>query len=102
LEQSTLLPESLDDRVDERNPIRVIDAFVDALDLRKLGFEGTDPAETERRAYLPSVHLKLYIYGYLNRVQSSRPLEREASRNLWRRLIMLCVHPPNHTACDAS
>src|SRR5215469_3187383 len=80
--QSTLLPECLDDWVDETNPIRVIDAFVDALDLRKLGFEGVDPAETGRPAYHPSVHLKLYIYGYLNRVQSSRRLEREASRNL--------------------
>jgi len=80
--QSTLLPECLDDWVDESNPIRVIDAFVDALDLRKLGFEGVDPAETGRPAYHPSVHLKLYIYGYLNRVQSSRRLEREASRNL--------------------
>src|SRR6516225_9647012 len=80
--QSTLLPECVDDGVDESNPIRVIDAFVDALDLRKLGFEGVDPAERGRRAYHPSVHLKLYIYGYLNRVQSSRRLEREASRNL--------------------
>jgi Transposase domain (DUF772) len=68
--------------VDESNPIRVIDAFVDALDLRKLGFEGMDPAETGRPAYHPSAHLKLYIYGYLNRVQSSRGLEREASRNV--------------------
>ena len=80
--QSTLLPECLDDWIDESNPIRVIDAFVDALDLRKLGFEGVDPAETGRPAYHPSVHLKLYIYGYLNRVQSSRRLEREASRHL--------------------
>jgi transposase len=76
------LPECLDGWVDESNPIRVIDAFVDALDLRKLGFDGVDPAETGRPAYHPSVHLKLYIYGYLNRVQSSRRLEREASRNL--------------------
>jgi transposase len=60
----------------------VIDAFVDALDLRKLDFEGVDPAEAGRPAYHPSVRLKLYIYGYLNRVQSSRRLEREASRNL--------------------
>jgi transposase len=79
---SMLLPECLDDWVDESNPIRVIDAFVDALDLRKLGFEGVDPAETGRPAYHPSVHLKLYIYGYLNRVQSSRRLEREGLRNV--------------------
>jgi transposase len=66
------LPECLDDWVDESNPIRVIDAFVDAPDLRKLGFEGVDPSEIGRPAYHPSVHLKLYIYGYFNRVQSSR------------------------------
>ena len=80
--QATLLPECLDDWVDESNPVRVIDAFVDMLDLRDLGFAGVDPAETGRPAYHPSVHLKLYIYGYLNRVQSSRRLEREAGRNL--------------------
>ena len=58
----------------------MIDAFVDALDLRKLGFEGVDPAGTGRPAYHPSVHLKLYIYGYLNRVQSSRRLERSVAQ----------------------
>jgi transposase len=62
------LPECLDDWVDASNPIRVIDAFVDALDLRKLSFQGVDPSETGRPAYHQSVHLKLYIYGYLNRV----------------------------------
>lgn len=80
--QSTLLPECLDDWIDENNPIRVIDAFVDALDLANLGFSGVEPAATGRPAYHPSVLLKLYIYGYLNRVQSSRRLEREAGRNL--------------------
>ena len=80
--QSTLLPECLDDWVDECNSVRVIDAFVDALDLAHLGFEGVEPAATGRPAYHPSVLLKLYIYGYLNRVQSSRRLEREAGRNL--------------------
>jgi len=60
----------------------VIDAFVDALDLAKMGFDGVEPAATGRPAYHPSVLLKLYIYGYLNRVQSSRRLEREAGRNL--------------------
>jgi transposase len=80
--QSTLLPECLDDWIDESNPVRVIDAFVDALDLSELGFDGVDPAATGRPAYHPSVLLKLYIYGYLNRVQSSRRLEREAGRNL--------------------
>ena len=80
--QSTLLPECLDDWVDDDNPVRAIDAFVDELDLAGLGFDGVEPAATGRPAYHPSVLLKLYIYGYLNRVQSSRRLEREAGRNL--------------------
>lgn len=80
--QSTLLPECLDDWVDESNPVRVIDAFVDTLDLGELGFSGVEPAVTGRPSYHPSVLLKLYIYGYLNRLQSSRRLERETGRNL--------------------
>ena len=80
--QSTLLPECLDDWIDEENAVRAIDAFVDALDLANLGFDGVEPAGTGRPAFHPSVLLKLYIYGYLNRVQSSRRLEREAGRNL--------------------
>jgi transposase len=80
--QSTLLPESLDDYVSDTNPVRVVDVFVDELDLGKLGFEGVDPAETGRPSYHPAVLLKIYIYGYLNRVQSSRRLEREAQRNV--------------------
>jgi transposase len=69
--QSTLLPECLDDFIDESNPVRVVDAFVGALDLVELGFDGVEPATTGRPAYHPSTLLKLYIYGYLNRVQSS-------------------------------
>jgi transposase len=80
--QATLLPECLDDWVDDSNPVRVIDAFVEMLDLRDLGFTSVDPADTGRPAYHPSIHLKLYIYGYLNRVHSSRRLEREAGRNV--------------------
>jgi transposase len=80
--QSTLLPECLDDWVDEDNPVRAVDAFVDALDLLALGFSGVEPAATGRPGYHPAPLLKLYIYGYLNRVQSSRRLEREAGRNL--------------------
>ena len=80
--QTTLLPECLDDFIDESNPVRAIDAFVEALDLTELGFDGVKPAETGRPAFHPSVLLKLYIYGYLNRVHSSRRLEREAGRNL--------------------
>src|ERR1700688_3114197 len=79
--QSTLLPECLDDWIDEDNPVRVIDAFVEALNLAELGFAGVEPEVTGRPSYHPSVLLKLYIYGYLNRVQSSRRLEREAGRN---------------------
>jgi transposase len=79
--QWTLLPECLDDWVGEDNPVRAIDAFVDALDLAGLGFK-LHPAETGRPSFHPSVHLKLYIYGYVNRVPSSRRLEREAGRNL--------------------
>jgi transposase len=80
--QVTLLPECLDDYIGEDNPVRVVDAFVDELDLEALGFEGATAAATGRPAYHPSVLLKVYIYGYLNRIQSSRRLEREAQRNL--------------------
>ena len=80
--QSTLFPETLEDFVADDNPVRVIEAFVEALDLGDLGFSSVDPKATGRPAYHPSVLLKLYIYGYLNRVQSSRRLEREAGRNL--------------------
>jgi len=80
--QSTLLPELLDDYIADTNPVRVVDVFVDELDLGKLGFEGVAPAATGRPAYHPGVLLKLYIYGYLNRIQSSRRLEKEACRNV--------------------
>jgi transposase len=79
--QGTLLPELLDDYVAEDNPVRVVDVFVDELDLARLGFTRVQPAKTGRPAYHPAVLLKLYIYGYLNRIQSSRRLEREAQRN---------------------
>ena len=80
--QSTLFPEYLEDWIDENNPVRVIDVFVDELDLGDLEFGGVSPEATGRPSYHPSVLLKLYIYGYLNRVQSSRRLEREAGRNV--------------------
>ncbi|MCS3417719.1 transposase [Pseudomonas sp. BIGb0450] len=80
--QGTLLPESLDDYVSDTNPVRVVDVFVDELDLVSLGFEGAIPADTGRPAYHPAILLKIYIYGYLNRIQSSRRLEREAQRNI--------------------
>jgi transposase len=80
--QVTLLPESLDEFIAEDNAVRVVDAFVEELDLPSMGFEGTAPAATGRPAYDPAVLLKIYIYGYLNRVQSSRRLERECQRNV--------------------
>ncbi|MGJ0484517.1 MAG: IS1182 family transposase [Methylomicrobium sp.] len=80
--QVTLFPEQLEDYVAEDNPVRVVDVFVEQLDLGKLGFEGVNPSATGRPAYHPALLLKLYIYGYLNRIQSSRRLERESQRNL--------------------
>ena len=80
--QSTLFPECLEDWIGEDNPVRAIDVFVEELDLFELGFSGVEPEATGRPSYHPSVLLKLYIYGYLNRVQSSRRLEREAGRNV--------------------
>ena len=80
--QTTLFPESLDEYIAEDNPVRVVDVFVDELDLKALGFEGAEPEATGRPAYHSATLLKIYIYGYLNRVQSSRRLERETQRNL--------------------
>ncbi|HYU11067.1 MAG TPA: IS1182 family transposase, partial [Stellaceae bacterium] len=80
--QQTLLPNSLEDYVGEENPVRVIEVFIDELDLAALGFAGMTPAATGRPAYHPSTLLKIYLYGYLNRLQSSRRLEREAQRNI--------------------
>ena len=80
--QIALLPECLDDYISEDNPVRAVDAFVEELDLKQLGFAGADPAMTGRPAYHPAVLLKIYIYGYLSRITSSRRLEREAQRNV--------------------
>ncbi|CAD6880892.1 ISPsy6, transposase [Methylomonas albis] len=80
--QTTLLPESIDDYITDTNPVRVVDVFVDELDLGKLGFDGVEPAITGRPAYHPAILLKIYIYGYLNRIQSSRRLEKETQRNV--------------------
>ena len=80
--QIALLPECLDDYISEDNPVRAVDAFVEELDLKQLGFAGADPAITGRPAYHPAVLLKIYIYGYLNRITTSRGLEREAQRNV--------------------
>src|SRR3990170_4795013 len=98
--QSTLFPECLEDWVVEDNPVRVVDVFVDELDLGDLGFSGVDPEATGRPSYHPSVLLKLYIYGYLNRVQSSRRLEREAGRNIEVMWLTRRLVPDHKTIAD--
>lgn len=81
-QQVTLLPECLEDFIAEDNTVRIVDVFINELDLVALGFDGANPAATGRPSYHPSVLLKLYLYGYLNRIQSSRRLERECQRNV--------------------
>lgn len=98
--QSTLLPEILDDYIADTNPVRVVDVFVDELDLGALGFEGVDPAATGRPAYHPAVLLRIYIYGYLNRVQSSRRLENEAQRNVELMWLTGRLVPDHKTIAD--
>jgi transposase len=98
--QSTLFPECLDDWIGEDNPVRVIDVFVDELDLAELGFSGVDPEATGRPSYHPAVLLKLYIYGYLSRVQSSRRLEREAGRNVEVMWLTCRLAPDHKTIAD--
>lgn len=97
--QTTLFPESLDDYISEDNPVRVIDVFVDSLDLSELGFK-TISAGTGRPGYHPSSMLKLYLYGYLNRVQSSRRLEREAGRNVELMWLIQRLCPDFKTIAD--
>jgi transposase len=80
--QATLLPDCLEDYVSDENPVRVIEAFIDELDLKALGFEGVVPEVTGRPSYHPATLLKIYLYGYLNRIPSSRRLERETQRNI--------------------
>src|SRR5262245_10636985 len=98
--QSTLFPECLDDWIDGDNPVRVIDVFVDGLDLVDLGFVGVDPDATGRPSSHPSVLLKLYVCGYLNRVQSSRRLEREAGRNIEVMWLLGRLIPDHKTIAD--
>ena len=81
-DQVMLFPESVEDYITEDNPVRFIDAFVESLDLAQLGFRRAQPAETGRPAYDPGDLLRLYLYGYLNRVRSSRMLERETKVNI--------------------
>jgi transposase len=98
--QLSLLPESLDQWVEDSNPVRVIDAFVEQLDLDELGFKMAEPADLGRPGYNPALHLKLYIYGYLNRIQSSRRLERECQRNLEVMWLLGRLAPDHKTIAD--
>ena len=98
--QSTLFPECLEDWICEDNPVRAIDVFVDELELAGLGFGGIDPEATGRPSYHPSALLKLYIYGYLNRVQSSRRLEREGGRNVEVMWLTGRLAPDHKTIAD--
>ncbi|SFG20165.1 transposase [Neptunomonas qingdaonensis] len=97
--QATLFPERIDDYIDEENPVRVVDVFVDSIDLPVLGFK-TIPAATGRPSYHPSTMLKLFIYGYLNRIQSSRRLEREAGRNVELMWLLGRLAPDFKTIAD--
>src|SRR2546423_4042761 len=98
--QTTLFPECLEDWIGEDNPVRVVDVCVEELDLAELGFGGVEPAATGRPSYHPSVLLKLYVYGYLNRVQSSRRLEREAGRNVEVMWLLGRLVPDHKTIAD--
>lgn len=98
--QVTLLPECLDDFVGEDNTVRIVDAFINELDLVGLGFDGATPAATGRPSYHPSVLLKLYLYGYLNRIQSSRRLERECQRNVELMWLLGRLAPDFKTIAD--
>ncbi len=97
--QATLFPEVLDEYIAEENAVRVVDAFIDSLNLAELGFK-TMPADTGRPAYHPSTMLKLYLYGYLNRIQSSRRLEREAGRNVELMWLLRRLSPDFKTIAD--
>lgn len=96
-EQITLLPVSIDDYIDENNSTRVIDAYVETLDMKSLGFEKSTPNETGRPMYSPKDLLKLYIYGYMNKIRSSRKLEVETKRNLEVIWLMKSLSPDHKT-----
>jgi len=99
-DQLVMFPESLDEYIGGDNPVRFIDAFVESLDLRAMGFKRAVPAETGRPPYHPGVLLKLYVYGYLNRVRSSRKLEREAQRNVELMWLLGKLTPDFKTIAD--
>jgi transposase len=99
-DQAQLLPARVDDYVDRNNPVRFIDAFVDELDLNAAGFARVEPKDTGRPAYDPADLLKLYIYGYVNRMRSSRRLETEAARNLEVIWLLCGLRPDFKTIAD--
>ena len=99
-DQLVLMPERLDDVVDEDNPVRVIEVYVESLDLGRLGFDGVSPSAAGRPSYHPSVLLKLYLYGYFNRIQSSRRLERETQRNVELMWLLERLTPDFKTIAD--
>lgn len=98
--QAILFPDHLDDYVSEENPVRFVDAFVEAQDLVELGFRGAEPKEMGRPSYHPGLMLRLYIYGYLNNIRSSRKLEREARRNIELMWLMEMLTPDYRTIAD--
>ena len=98
--QRYLLPETIDDYIGEDNPVRFVDAFVEKLDLEQLGLERAVAAETGRPGYDPGDLLRLYLYGYLNRIRSSRRLEREAGRNLELMWLLRRLRPDFKTIAD--
>ena len=99
-QQTTLLPDTLDDYVDEDHPVRVIDAFVDTLDMKALDFSKAETQVTGRKPYHPGDLLKLYVYGYLNQTRSSRRLEKECHRNLELLWLMRRLAPDFKTISD--
>jgi len=99
-DQSTLFPASLEEYITEDNPVRVIDVFIEELNLVELGFDSAVPADTGRPSYHPATLLKLYLYGYLNRIQSSRRLERETQRNVELMWLLGRLSPDFKTIAD--
>ena len=98
--QGVLLPDYLDDYVSEENPVRVIEVFVDELDMGAVGFEGVVPEATGRPGYHPGLLLKIYVYGYINQIASSRRLEREAQRNVEMMWLTQRLAPDFKTIAD--
>src|SRR6266702_7890401 len=99
-EQITMFPEAVDDYISEENPVRFLDAFVDSLDTIKLGFQHAVLSSTGRSPFDPKDLLKLYLYGYMNRIQASRLLERETKRNLELFWLLKRLSPDHKSICN--